>query len=234
MNGLIVPNHLGVILDGNRRWSTARHMPAWFGHKQGAKTFDKFLDWCMELGIPNISVYALSTENLNRPKREVEEIFKIFYEWLEKYQKKESGFFDKYQVKVRFIGDLSKLPSRLVRLMGKLMQKTAKYQKKCLNILVAYGSQFELMDTFKRIAKTILKTGKIEITQKDIESNLLVPVPLDLVIRTGGMSRLSNFLMWQASYAELYVTKTLWPDFSKKELIKAIKWYSSVKRNFGG
>lgn len=233
MNGLIVPNHLGVILDGNRRWSKKRHMPLWFGHIQGARTFDKFIDWCMELGIPNVSIYALSTENLNRTKREVEEIFKIFYEWLEKYEKKESGFFDKYEVRVKFVGNLSKFPSSLVRLMGRLMQRTAKYQKKCLNILVAYGSQFELMDTFKKIAKEILETGKIEITEKSIEKNLSVPVPLELIIRTGGMSRLSNFMLWQASYSEFYVTKTLWPDFTKKELIKAIRWYNSVKRNFG-
>lgn len=99
--------------------------------------------------------------------------------------------------------------------------------------MVAYGAQFELTEAFKKIAEKMIKVGKIEITEKDIEQNLLVPVPVELVIRTGGMSRLSNFLLWQVAYAELYVTKTLWPDFSKKELIKAIRWYNKIQRNFG-
>ena len=113
------------------------------------------------------------------------------------------------------------------------MQKTAKYQKKFLNIMIAYGSHFELIETFKKIAEKVLQSGVITITPKDIEQNLLVPKPLDLVIRTGGMNRLSGFMMWQAAYAEIYVTKTLWPDFTKKELVKAIKWYNKAQRNFG-
>ncbi len=117
--------------------------------------------------------------------------------------------------------------------MGKIMQKTAKYQKKILNIMIAYGSHFELTETIKKIAEKAIKTGRVEITQKDVEKNLLVPTPIDLIIRTGGMSRLSNFMLWQAAYAEIYTTNTLWPDFSKEELIKAIKWFNSVRRNFG-
>jgi undecaprenyl diphosphate synthase len=207
-------------------------MPAWMGHRYGAQTFGKFLNWCLELNIPQISVYALSTENLNRPKREVEELFNIYYEFLKKWEKKMSVL-DKNEVRVRFIGDLSRLPPKLVRLMGRFMVRTAKYQKKFLNILVAYGAHFELTEALKKIAEKMIKVGKIEITEKDIEQNLLVPVPVDLVIRTGGMSRLSNFLLWQAAYAEIYVTNTLWPDFSKKELIKAIRWYNKTQRRFG-
>lgn len=207
-------------------------MPVWYGHRQGCKVFDKFLDWCLELGIPQISVYVLSTENLNRPKRELNEIFKLAYEMLESWEKKKP-ILEKYEIKVRFVGDLKRLPPKLVRLMGKIMQKTAKYQKHVINFLVAYGSKFELTETMRKIAEKIIRTGKIEITEKDIEKNLLVPLPIDLLIRTGGFSRLSNFMLWQASYAEFYVTKTLWPDFSKKELIKAIRWYNSVQRKFG-
>ncbi|MEM5766219.1 MAG: polyprenyl diphosphate synthase [Candidatus Aenigmatarchaeota archaeon] len=233
MNGLILPNHLGVILDGNRRWARLHGLHPWEGHKHGAKKFEEFLKWCVELGIPQVSAYVLSTENLDRPKKELKEIFKLFYKYLEEWEKKNGSFLDKYQVRVRFVGDLERLPARLVKLMGEIMQKTAKYQKRALNIMVAYGGKFELIQAIKKIVENIIKLGRIEITEKDIEANLLVPVPLDLVIRTGGFSRLSNFMLVQAAYAEIYTTKTLWPDFSKKDLIKAIKWYSSVQRNFG-
>jgi len=175
----------------------------------------------------------LSTENLTRPKREVEELFKLYYEYLKRWESGKDGFLDKYEVHVRFAGDLSKLPPKLRKISGKLMQKTAKYQKKFLNLMIAYGSQFELIKVIKRIAKKAIKTGRIEVTPKDIEKNLLVPVPIDLIVRTGGMHRLSNFMLWQAAYAELYVTETLWPDFSREELIKAIKWFNKTKRNFG-
>jgi len=228
-----IPNHLGIIIDGNRRWARARGLQPWQGHQHGVETFEKFLNWCMELNIHQVSVYCLSTENLSRPKRELNEMFKIWNDYLEKWERGESDLLDKYKVKVRFIGDLSKLPPKLVKLMGKVMMKTAKYQKRVLNLLIAYGGQFEMMEAIKRIAEKALKKGRVELTPKDIERNLLVPVPLDLVIRTGGRSRLSNFLIWQAAYAELYVTKILWPDFTKKELIKAIRWYSSVQKNFG-
>lgn len=187
----------------------------------------------MELGIPQVSVYMLSTENLNRPKNEVEELFKLYYEYLKRWESGKDGFLEKYEVRIRVLGDLDRLPLKLRRLSGKLMQKTAKYQKRFLNLMIAYGSQFELTEVVKKIVRKAMKTGKIEVTPKEIEKNLLVPVPLDLIIRTGGASRLSNFMLWQASYAELYVTKTLFPDFSKEELIKAIKWFNSTKRNFG-
>ena len=193
------------------------------------------MNWCLELEIPQVSVYVLSTENLNRPKKELKELFRIFYEYFERWEKKKEkeNFLEKYQVKVRFVGDLERLPPKLVKLMGKIMRRTAKYQKRILNIMIAYGSKFELTQAIKKIAEKAVKLGKIEITEKDIEANLLVPTPLDLVIRTGGFSRLSNFMLLQASYAEIFTTKVLWPDFSKKDLIKAIKWYNSVQRNFG-
>ena len=216
----------------NRRWARKRGMLPWMGHRAGVKRFEDVLKWCLELGIPHISAYVLSTENLKRSKREVDEILKVAFDWLNRWEK-EKTIFDKYEVKVRFVGDLSKLPPKLVRLMGRIMQKTAKYQKYALNILIAYGSHFELTEVVKRIVEKVLRNGHIEISEKEINKNLLVPVPVDLVIRTGGMSRLSNFLLWQAAYAEIYVTETLWPDFSKQELIKALEWFKQQKRNFG-
>ena len=202
------------------------------GHRYGAKKFETVLKWCLELGIPHISAYVLSTENLKRPKRELDEIFKVALDWVNRFEK-EKTIFDKYEVRVRFVGDLSKLPPKLVKAMGKIMRKTAKYQKRALNILIAYGGRFELTRVIKKLVEKALRNGHIEISEKVVNKNLLVPVPVNLVIRTGGMSRLSNLLLWQAAYAELYITKTLWPDFSKRELIKAIKWYNSVQKNFG-
>lgn len=202
------------------------------GHRQGYKTFDKFLDWCIELGIPHVSAYVLSTENLDRPKRELDEIFKLGYEILKTWEKKQP-ILDKYEINVRFIGDLNRLPPRLVKLMGRIMQRTAKYQKRFINFLVAYGSKFELTETMRKIAEKAIKTGRIEVTPKVIETNLLVPVPIDLIIRTGGMSRLSNFMLWQASYAEIIFLEKLWPDFTKKDLIWCIKEFNRRQRKFG-
>lgn len=233
LSGLQVPNHIGFLLDGNRRWAKKHRIPSWMSHiKGGVPKAEDVLDWCLELGVSQISMWALSTENLDRPKKEVDGILDAVYQGLEIIEKKQS-LLDKYQVNVRFVGDLDRLPPKMRKLIGKIMEKTAKYQKKVLNIMIAYGSHFELTETFKRIAEKVMKTGMITITPKDIEQNLLVPTPVDLVIRTGGMNRMSGFMMWQAAYAEIYFTKTLWPDFTKRELIKAIKWYNTVQRNYG-
>ena len=232
---LVIPNHLGIIIDGNRRWAQARGLPPWKGHRAGAEKLNEFLNWCLEVGIPQVSIYTLSTENLNRPKEELEHLFKLLEEYVDGLlnDKKKFALLEKYEVRVRFVGELNRLPKKLIRLMGKLMEKTAKYQKRVLNFLVAYGGKSEIVNAVKKLAEEVIKHGKIEITEKDIEKHLYVPQPLDLVIRTGGYQRLSNFLLWQASYAEIYVTKTLWPDFSKKEFMKALRWYSQQKRNFG-
>ncbi len=227
-----VPNHIAVILDGNRRWAKSNGLPVWEGHRKGAENFEKFLNWSLELGIPRVSAYVLSTENLNRPKNELRKIYDIMCESLSKWIR-DGGILDKHEVKVNFIGDLNKLPARLLRLIRRMIHKTSKYSKKILNIMVAYGSKLEITQAVKSILSNALKTGKIQITQKDIEKNLAVKDEVDLVIRTGGMSRLSNFLLWQTAYSEMYVTKTMWPDFSKTQFMKAIEWYASTQRNFG-
>jgi len=232
MNGLIIPNHIAVVLDGNRRWAAEHNLKPWEGHKFGVQTFDKFLDWCLELNIQQVSAYVLSTENLNRPSREVLEILKLLKHELDRFELERAAKIDKYEIKVRFCGDFSKLPNSLVKIMRRIMRKTEKYNKKFLNILIAYGGRYELTNAIKNLIGRALKK-RIKITEKTIEENLLISGDVDLVIRTGGMSRLSNFLPWQSTYAELYVTKVLWPDFTKKDLIKAIKWFNNMKRNFG-
>lgn len=232
-DSLKIPNHLAIIPDGNRRWSKQHKMPPWKGHWEGAETMDKFFNWCLELGVPQVSIWIGSTENLSaRPIRELSELFKAYYAFLDRLEKKQP-ILDKYQVKVRFIGDLGKLPKRMLKIMRNIMSATARYQKRVLNILVHYGGKFEILNIMKKIAEKAVRFGKIEITEKDIERNLMVPIPVDLVIRTGGTARLSNFMMWQASYAELIFLNKLWPDFTRKDLEKCLKEYSNRKRNFG-
>jgi tritrans,polycis-undecaprenyl-diphosphate synthase [geranylgeranyl-diphosphate specific] len=234
MNNLLIPNHIAVILDGNRRWASKRGLDPWDGHKQGIENFSKFLEWCLDLGITQVSAYVLSTENIrNRSKREVIEILKLLKDYAEKWEKEKTNLFDKYEVKVRFLGDFKQLPSELVKILKRIMKKTEKYHKRFINILIAYGGRYELTQTVKKIVKLALKTRRIQITEKTIQDNLLVTTDVELVIRTGGMPRLSNFLPWQSTYAELFITDTLWPDFNKEELTKAIKWFSNIKRNFG-
>jgi len=229
-----LPNHLAVIIDGNRRWAKARGKPSWFGHRAGAKRVEDLLNWCLEAGIKQVSIYTLSTENIERrPKKEVEEIFKILKDYVEKLLTKDYSLLEKYEVRVRFIGELNRLPKPLLELMKKLMKKTAKHGKRILNFLVAYGGHKELVHAVKKLVKKAIELGKVEIREKDIEGALWVADPVDLIIRTGGYNRLSNLLLWQSAYAEIYTTKTLWPDFSKREFLKALNWYSSVKRNFG-
>jgi len=227
-----LPNHLGLILDGNRRWARARNLPVWMGHKKGAEKLEEVLNWCLEAGIKQISVYVLSTENIqNRPKLEIKKIFQLLYEYFKRWERGEFKVIEKYRVKVRVFGNLKLLPKKLRELIKKLIKKTSKYKERFLNLLIAYGAKFEILQAVKRLIRKVKEKKRIKET--DIERYLMIKEPVDLIIRTGGYSRLSNFLVLQAAYAEIWVTKTLWPDFSKKEFYKALKWYSNLKRNFG-
>lgn len=224
------PNHIAVVLDGNRRWAVKKGMEPWEGHRVGADKFENFVDWCSEAGIRQISAYVLSTENLKRPRREVKEIMKIFMvklrEWLE------SDKLRKYQMRVNFFGNMAAFPSDMVDLMKALTRKTARFTRMVVNVLVGYSGKFELMNAFNAIMQS-MKSGGIRITEKSIHDNLFVKTPVDLVIRTGGQSRLSNLLMWQSAYADIYTTKVLWPDFSKRDFNSALRFFSSTDRKFG-
>lgn len=237
MGNLVIPNHIAIIPDGNRRWGRKCGLKPWESHRYGVEKFEDLIKWCLELDISQVSIWVLSTENLkNRSKREIEEIFKLIKEYAQKWEKENSKMckmLDKYEVKVRFLGDLRKLPPSLVKLFKNLMKKTEKYNKRMLNFLINYGGRFELTEVVKKIVNKAIKSGRLQITEKTIKENLLITDDVDLVIRTGGMPRLSNLMAWQTAYAEIYVTNTLWPDFDKKELIKAIKWFNNIKRNFG-
>jgi undecaprenyl diphosphate synthase len=223
--------HLGVILDGNRRWAKAKGMSPWQGHWAGADKAEEFLDWCLELGIPEVSMYVLSSENLEkRSGKELQEIFKVLLERARKLMN--DAKIRKYEIKVRFCGSFYTLPSSLVNAFQRLMRRTRKHRKRVLNVLVNYGSQWELRRTIAKVVKLAMEK-RIQITPNFIQKNLMVGRPLDLIIRTGGEHRLSNFLLWQAAYAEIYFTDTLWPDFSKGEFLDIIDWFNHRQRRFG-
>lgn len=198
---------------------------------------EKFLGWCLEYKIPNVSIYTLSTENLNRPKKEVQHILRLVEKKIEELMNDER--IHKNKVQLKFCGKLHKLPPRVIKTMKKAMNMTEEYRKAAVNFLIAYGGQYEIVNMVNQILTKALKKAKekgenrVVVTPKTVKENLLVKEPLDLIIRTGGEHRLSNFMPWQSSYAELYVTPTLWPAFTKKNFLEALNWYSERKRRFG-
>lgn len=215
--------HIAFIMDGNGRWASKRGMPREFGHKKGVEVFSQITEYCHNIGIKYITVYAFSTENWKRPQREVEAIMKLLDEYLDKSISKEA--------RVRFIGDTSKLDSALVEKIHAMEEKT-KSGTSVLNVALNYGSRSEIVSAFNKL----LAEGKTEISEQDITSALYTygcPDP-DLIVRTGGDLRISNFLLWQAAYSELYFTETLWPDMTSAEVDKAVEDFYSRKRRFGG
>ncbi|MFH0929258.1 MAG: polyprenyl diphosphate synthase [Candidatus Aenigmatarchaeota archaeon] len=217
----------------NRRWALKHSLKPWQGHSFGAEKLEQLFEWCVDLKIPKVSVFALSTENLNRSKMEVNALLGLFQKELEKLENEKKSFLDKYEIRMRFVGDLTKLPLGLRKVMGKIMKKTEKYNRRVFNILVAYGGKFELTQAVKKIAKKALETGVVTVTEKTIKDNLLVKDDIDLLIRTGGEKRISGFMPWQVAYAELIVMKKCWPDFTKRDLIRCVKEYSRRQRRFG-
>lgn len=222
-------NHLGLILDGNRTWAKNKKLPPWEGHKAGAKNLEIILDYCMKLDIPQVTAYTLSIENVrNRPKEELYEIYGLLNEYIKKVVYGETGLVDKHEVKVTFVGKLDELPPETGEFIKEITEKTKDYQKKKLNLLTAYDALYELKEIFCKFELE----GK-EITEENIQDNLPIKDPVDLIIRTKGEHRLSGFLPLQSRYAEVYFTKKLWPDFTTRDLRRILKWYFTRERNFG-
>ncbi len=222
-----LPKHIGYIVDGNGRWAKKRGMPRSFGHKVGLKTLKQAVINAFDLGIEVVSIFGFSTENWNRPKDELDCLFKLFEEFLEK----DNFDYNGRGIKLNVMGDYTKFPKNLVEKVEGMLKQTKDNKKFVLNLGINYGGQDELVMAFNKL----LNSGKKEITKKDIENNLYtagLPMP-DLVIRTSGEQRISNFMLWQMAYSELYFTKTYWPDFNKKQLIKALKNYQKRNRRFG-
>ena len=215
--------HIAFIMDGNVRWEKKKNMPREYGHKNGASVFREITEYCHSIGIKYITVYAFSTENWKRPKREVDAIMKLLDEYLDKQRPENAS--------IRFIGDVSMLDERLAEKIKKMEEETAGHDS-VLNVAMNYGSRAEIVNAFNKLAAS----GKTTVTAEDVNSALYTgdcPDP-DLIVRTGGDLRISNFMLWQAAYSELYFTETLWPDMTGEDVDSAIEDFYSRKRRFGG
>jgi tritrans,polycis-undecaprenyl-diphosphate synthase [geranylgeranyl-diphosphate specific] len=232
-----LPEHIGIILDGNRRWASAREMIPWQGHREGAEKVREFLEWCLDLGIRTVTLYAFSTENFNRVDREVEELMRIYEENLTELLK--SDVIHDNEVCVRAIGRINLLPERVRRLIGEVKEATKDYDRFYLNVALAYGGRAEIVDAAKEIA---VKVNKGELAPDDIDEEVIeehlytsyLPHPdPDLIIRTSGVARLSNFLIWQSAYSELFLVDVYWPDFREIDLERAIRSFQNRHRRYG-
>ncbi|MCR5278471.1 MAG: isoprenyl transferase [Lachnospiraceae bacterium] len=229
-----VPSHVAIILDGNGRWAKAKGMPRTYGHAQGAKVVEDMCEIAWNMGIKYLTVYAFSTENWSRPSEEVSTLMKLLRDYLKNCIKRAS----KNNMRVRVIGDKTRLDEDIRSSIAELEEATAGFTGLNFTIAINYGSRDEIRRALTDIS-TEVKKGNIEpsnITEAMISSHLDtagIPDP-DLLIRTSGELRLSNFLLWQISYSEIYVTDKLWPDFTKEDLEKACEAYSKRNRKFGG
>lgn len=229
-----LPKHIAIIMDGNRRWAKERGKPASFGHKEGAKTLEKLVRYANKIGIKHITVYAFSTENWKRTEEEVKSLMMLFQSYLDDYAKRA----DTENIKVKIVGSRERLSDRMISSIERCMERTKNNTGIVFNIALNYGGREELIHSIKHIASEV-KENKIkieDIDEKLISDNLYTkgqPDP-DLLIRTSGELRLSNFLPWQLVYSEFVFTDKYWPDFSEEDLNLAIEEYQRRNRKFGG
>ncbi len=233
-DGLVLPKHVGIIMDGNGRWAKKRGLPRKAGHTEGARTFRKITRYCSEVGIKYLTVYAFSTENWKRPEDEVGALMKLFKSYLEEAIRD----FKDDDIVVRFIGDKSGFSPELRELMDENEECSKDREGMVLNIAMNYGSRDEIVRAVKNISAAV-KNGEIsedDITEQLISDNLYTagqPDP-DLIIRPSGEYRISNFMLWQSAYTEFVIMNKLWPDFQKSDLDEALKIYSQRNRRYGG
>nr|Q8GLK9.1 RecName: Full=Isoprenyl transferase [Aquifex pyrophilus]AAN12288.1 undecaprenyl pyrophosphate [Aquifex pyrophilus] len=224
---LKIPEHVAIIMDGNGRWARKRGLPRIAGHYKGAEVAEDIVEFAIELGIKHLTLFAFSTENWNRPKGEVEALFELLRRYLQ--TKKDKLY--KLGIRVRFIGRRDRINKELVKLMQEIEEESKKFKNLFLNLAVDYGGRDDIL----RAVKKAVKLQREEITEELFSSLLDLscsPDP-DLLIRTAGEKRISNFLLWNLAYTELYFSETLWPDFSREEFLKALEDFSRRKRKFG-
>ena len=231
MQGL--PTHIGIIMDGNRRWAKSQGKPAGFGHKAGAKTLENLVRYANKIGLKYITVYAFSTENWKRAEEEVGGLMLLLQNYLSDYSKRA----DTENIRIKVLGDITKLPEGTQKSIKECLERTKNNTGITFSIALNYGGRAEILEATRKIAIK-LKEGKItenEITEELISQNLYtedIPDP-DLIIRTSGEQRLSGFLAWQSTYSELYFVQKNWPDFSEKDLDEAISEFNRRTRKFG-
>ncbi len=223
---LVVPNHIGFIMDGNGRWAKERGKPRNYGHSKGADKIEDVVEWCFNSGIKCVSLYAFSKENLGRPEDEVKKLFSL----LEKFIKKCYKMLVKNQIRLVVSGDVEILNDGVLQSIRDIEEKTAIYPEKTLNIAFNYGGRQDIVGAVNRLIDKGEKVTEDSLS-KELSNRGIGDI--DLVVRTSGEQRISNFYLWQVSYAEIYFSKLLWPDFSKEELDEILKWFSNRKRRFG-
>lgn len=230
-----LPRHVAIILDGNRRYAKTLGLNPRVGHSIGAEKVDEVLDWCRELGIPIITLYAFSNENWSRNPEEVEGLMKLIAKKFD--QVVTDPRVHRYKMRVKAIGRIEKLPENVQRSIRRAEEVTKDYDGFLLNVAVGYGGRAEIVDAVQKICREV-KKGLLfpeEVTEEVINKHLYthgLPDP-DLIIRTSGEERLSNFLLWQSAYSELYFCETFWPTFRKIDLLRAIRTYQNRERRFG-
>lgn len=230
---LTLPNHIAIIMDGNRRWAKAKGKPAGYGHKEGAKTLENIVRYANKIGLQYITVYAFSTENWKRAEDEVKGLMMLLQTYLDDYAKRA----DTENIRVKILGDISVLSIGMQKSIENCMERTKNNKGVTFNIALNYGGRDELIKAITSIANDVKKQNiKIEdINEKLVENYLYtanMPDP-DLIIRTSGEMRLSNFLTWQSVYSELYFVQKNWPDFNEEDLNEAIRVYNNRTRKFG-
>ncbi|MFB0500287.1 MAG: polyprenyl diphosphate synthase [Candidatus Hadarchaeaceae archaeon] len=230
-----IPQHIAIILDGNRRFAQKLGLDKLQGHALGAKKLEEVLNWFQEIGVKHVTVYAFSIENFNRSSEEIKALMDLFVEKFKKMAKDERVH--KYKIRIRAIGDLTCLPKQVKKAIEEAQEVTQGYDGYTLNIAIGYGGRAELAEAVRQICERI-KRGELKPSDVDesiINSHLYtagIPDP-DLIIRTSGEERLSGFLLWQSAYSELYFCETNWPEFSKIEFLRAIRTYQGRKRRLG-
>jgi len=219
-------------MDGNGRWAKKRGLPRIKGHERGAHVLHNTVKWSLELGIKYLTAYSFSTENWKRPKEEVEFLMNLFVQMIDR----EMDLLRREKVRVRILGRKEGLPESVLRKWNEVEEKTNSFDRMTLVIAFNYGGRREILDAVERILRDVEKEKKIVLNEETFKSYLYLPdVPdPDLIIRTSGELRLSNFLIWQSAYSELYFTRKLWPDFTKRDFLRAIESYSRRERRFGG
>ena len=233
MSSLSIPQHVAIIMDGNGRWAKKRMMPRTYGHKKGVDATRRSIAYFAKAGVKNLTLFAFSSENWSRPEEEVSTLMSLFVSSLQKNTEE----LNNKGIRIRFIGDRSAFSTKLVAQIESSEQKTKDNQLMILNVAANYGGQWDIINSVQALAKQV-KEGSLEpddINNDLLESELSLsdsPHP-DLFIRTGGEQRISNFLLWQLAYSELYFSQLLWPDFDETEMANALESFNSRQRRFG-
>lgn len=224
---MTLPRHIAFIMDGNGRWATLRKKPRTFGHSKGSQVIRRIVEKCFNSGIEVVSLYAFSTENWSRPQEEVDKIFSLLKKFIDKY----TNTLIKNKARLLVSGDVNALPVDLKNSIEKVEEITGKFSDHVLNIAINYGARAEIV----RAVQKLLKENVTTVTEQSFSEYLYTAgLPdVDMIVRTSGEKRISNFLLYQSAYAELYFTDVLWPDFNVAELEKALEWFNGRKRRYG-